>query len=260
MADIDVVAHNREAWDRQAAAGDQWTRGATPEMVAAARLGDLSKVVLIGHKPIIRGWLPGDLRGIRILGLASGGGQQGPLLAAAGATVTIFDNSPMQLQRDREVAEREGLDIATVQGDMRDLGAFPDASFDVVVNPVSNVFCPQLAPVWRECFRVLEPGGELLVGFVNPDMYIFDGDLLDERGELVVRFSIPYSDVGSLTEEELRALGDSSLQFSHTMTEQIGGQVAAGFEIIGFDEAPHHSNATAKYMPGYYATRARRPR
>ena len=55
------------------------------------------------------------------------------------------------------MAEREGLALRTVLGDMRDLNAFPDASFDVVVNPVSNVFCPELAPVWRESFRVLRP-------------------------------------------------------------------------------------------------------
>ena len=93
MTDIDVVAHNRDAWDRQAAAGDEWTRGVSPEMVAAARAGDLSGVVLIGHKPIIREWLPADLTGVRILGLASGGGQQGPLLAAAGALV-VCDLAP----------------------------------------------------------------------------------------------------------------------------------------------------------------------
>jgi SAM-dependent methyltransferase len=259
MTDVDVVAHNRKAWDDQVRSGDIWTLGASPEAVARARAGDLSEVVLIGYKPIVREWLPASLRGVRILGLASGGGQQGPLLAAAGATVTVFDNSPLQLERDRDVAAREQLEVATVQGDMRDLSAFADASFDVVLNPVSNVFCPELEPVWRECFRVLKPGGELLCGFVNPDIYIFDGDILDERGELVVRFSLPYSDTGSLTEEELLALGDSTLQFSHTMTEQIGGQIGAGFAIVGFDEAPHHSNATAKYMPGYYATRARKP-
>lgn len=252
----DVVAHNREAWDRQVASGDQWTRGATPEMVAAARSGDLSKVVLIGHKPIIREWLPADLKGVDILGLAAGGGQQGPLLAAAGASVTVFDNSPAQLERDREVAEREGLHLRTVLGDMRDLGAFPDASFDVVLNPVSNLFCPELPPVWRECHRVLRPGGTLLVGFLNPDLYIFDGDALDDRGEFVVRFSLPYADTTSLAPDELAERADWPREFSHTMSLQIGGQIAAGFAIVGFDEAPHHSNASAQYMPGYFATKA----
>jgi len=256
VTDIDVVAHNREAWDRQAEAGDQWTRGVSPEQVAAARKGDLSGVLLIGHKPVIRAWLPADLAGVRVLGLASGGGQQGPLLAAAGAVVTIFDNSPAQLERDRQVAEREGLALQTVLGDMRDLRAFEDGSFDIVLNPVSNLFCPELGPVWRECHRVLRGGGSLLAGFLNPDLYIFDADALDERAEFVVRYSLPYSDTGSLTEAELAERADWPLEFSHTMTEQIGGQIAAGFAIVGFEEAPHHSNESARYMPGYFATRA----
>ena len=55
------------------------------------------------------------------------------------------------------VAERDALEIATVFGDMRDLSAFDSGRFDLVFNPVSNAFCPELAPVWRECFRVLRP-------------------------------------------------------------------------------------------------------
>jgi len=51
-------------------------------------------------------------------------GQQGPILAAAGADATVFDNSPRQLQQDCQVAEREGLDLRTVEGDMRDLSCF----------------------------------------------------------------------------------------------------------------------------------------
>ena len=177
------------------------------------------------------------------------------MLAAAGANVTVFDNSPKQLDRDRDVAQREVLELQTVLGDMRDLSAFPDGTFDVVFNPVSKVYCPDLAPVWAECYRVLRPGGSLLVGFMNPDIYIFDSAAAD-RGELSVRFSIPYSDTTSLTAEELAALEHDTLQFSHTMSAQIGGQLAAGFAIIGWDEAPHHAGPTANYMPGYYATRA----
>ena len=103
------------------------------------------------------------------------------MLAATGATVTVFDNSPKQLGRDEEVAARDNLSLRTVLGDMRDLSAFADGSFDLVFNPVSNLFCPELAPVWSECFRVLRPGGSLLVGFVNPDLYIFDVAALDQR-------------------------------------------------------------------------------
>lgn len=261
MPDLDPVQHNRDAWDRLVEQGDQWTVPVSSEVIARARAGDWS-VVLIGHEPEPRHWFPESLVGIDILALASGGGQQAPVLAAAGARVTVFDNSPKQLARDREVAERDGLELVTVLGDMRDLSAFADGSFDLVFHPVSNLFCPDLEPVWRECFRVLRTGGSLLAGFLNPDLYVFDRDAEDNRGELVVRHALPYSDLTHLSaEERVRLNGPhGALEYSHTMTEQIGGQMAAGFHLAGFVEAPHHSGVTRQYMPGYFATRAVKPR
>ena len=254
---IDPVAHNRAAWDREVDNENEWTRPVGPEVIARARAGDWS-VVLIGYQPVPRDWFPAELAGVAVLGLASGGGQQGPVLAAAGADVTVFDNSPRQLGRDEEVAAREGLAIRTVLGDMRDLGAFPDASFGVVFNPVSNVFSPELAPVWRESFRVLRPGGLLMAGFVNPDIYLFDEAAL-ERDELVVRHPLPFSSLDLPEAERERYYGDGPVEFSHSLTEQIGGQLAAGFVLTHLVEAPHHLDPTARYMPGYIATRAVKP-
>ena len=252
------MAHNRAAWDREVASDNEWTRPVAPDVIARARAGDWS-VVLIGHEPVPRDWFPADLAGAAVLCLASGGGQQGPVLAAAGAAVTVIDNSPAQLGRDQEVAAREGLAIATVLGDMRDLSSLADASFDVVFNPVSNVFCPDLAPVWREAFRVLRPGGTLLTGFLNPDIFIFDLAALD-AGEFVVRHRIPYSTLDLPDAERRRACADGPIEYSHSLTEQIGGQLAAGFILTDLVEAPHHAEATARYMPGYIATRGIRPR
>jgi SAM-dependent methyltransferase len=255
---FDSVAHNRSAWDREVEHDNEWTRPVDADVIARARRGDWS-VVLIGYEPVPREWFPADVSGLDILALASGGGQQGPVLAAAGATVTVFDNSPRQLGRDVEVAEREGLDIRTVLGDMRDLSPFGDGSFDLVFQPVSNVFCPDLAPVWRECFRVLRPGGLLLVGFMNPDVFIFDVEALDNRGELLVRHRIPHSTLDLSEADRLAAHGDGPVEYSHTLTEQLGGQLAAGFRLTHFVEAPHHSDATSAHLPGYFATRAHRP-
>ena len=150
---LNVRKYNRYAWDHQVDKKNPFTIPVEPEIIAAARQGNFS-VLLTETKPVPHDWFP-PLAGIDLLGLACGGGQQGPVFAALGANVTIFDNSPAQLEHDRAVAHREGLPIKTVEGDMRDLSVFADQSFDLIFHPVSNVFCPQVQPVWREAFRVL---------------------------------------------------------------------------------------------------------
>ena len=255
---LDPVAYNRAAWDREVDRDNEWTRPVGPDVTARARTGDWS-VVLIGYEPVPRDWFPATLSGAAVLCLASGGGQQGPVLAAAGADVTVFDNSPRQLGRDEEVAARDGLALRTVLGDMRDLGAFADGRFDLVFNPVSNVYCPDLAPVCRECFRVLRPERLLRTAFPNPDLYIFEAGALETRGELIVRHSIPFSTLDLPGAERQAVYGDGPIEYSHTLTEQIGGQLAAGFVLTHLAEAPHQADATARYMPGYFATRAVKP-
>ena len=252
---FDPVAYNRLAWDREVENDNEWTRPVSADDIANARSGEWS-VVLIGYEPVPRSWFPTKLAGLEVLCLASGGGQQGPVLAAVGANVTALDNSPKQLARDDEVAAREGLAIRTVLGDMRDLSAFPDASFDLVFNPVSNMFCPDLSPVWQESFRVLRPGGLLLAGFMNPDIFVFDVAALEDRNELVVRHRIPFCTLELPDLERLHTYGDGPIEYSHSLTDQIDGQLAAGFALSHLVEAPLQGGATAQYMPGYFATRA----
>src|SRR4051812_26272617 len=178
---VDPVAHNRVAWDRQVDQGNEWSRPISAETVARARAGDWS-VVLIGYQPVDRSWFPADLAGADVLCLASGGGQQGPTLAAAGARVTVLDNSPRQLEQDELVAQRESLPLRTVLGDMCDLSAFAGSSFDLVFNPVSNVFIPALVPVWRGAFPGLRRGGGRLCGFLQPGGFPFCHEALGQRG------------------------------------------------------------------------------
>ncbi|HET6473915.1 MAG TPA: class I SAM-dependent methyltransferase, partial [Pseudomonadales bacterium] len=170
----DLLEHNRRAWNRNSAARIRWSVPVEPDVIARARRGDWS-VILTPDKAVPREWF-GALAGARVLCLASGGGQQVPILAAAGADVVSFDLSDEQLARDAEVAARDGLAIRTVRGDMADLSVFGDASFDLIFHPVSNVFAPDPVPVWRECARVLRRGGALLVGCMNPAFFLFDHD------------------------------------------------------------------------------------
>lgn len=258
---MDTAAYNREAWDRQVREGNRWTVPVTPEVVAAARRGAWS-VLLTPSRPVPREWF-GALAGARVLALASGGGQQGPILAAAGARVTVFDASEEQLAQDRRVAEREGLTLTTVQGDMRDLSAFEDGTFDLVFHPVSNCFCPEIRPVWREVFRVLAGGGALLAGFMNPMLYALDQDRL-EQGELHIKYSLPYSDLHSLSDDERRRYTDKGepLVFAHTLEDQLGGQLDAGFVLTSMFEDRGLDGIEAvvdAYFAAAIATRAVKP-
>ena len=257
---MDIPGHNQEAWDRQVEDGNEWTVPVGTDVIEAAHQGEW-EVLLTNTKPVPRAWFP-EMRGADVLCLASGGGQQGPVFAAAGARVTVLDNSPKQLAQDRLVAGRESLDLETVQGDMRDLSAFPDRSFDLVFHPVSNLFVPEVRTVWDEAFRVLRSGGTMLAGFLNPANYIFDLELADEAGELRVKYELPYAAPTSLDEESLRAQIERGepLEFSHTLEDQIGGQIDAGFVISGFYEDQHgDGDPLAAYMPTLIATRATKP-
>lgn len=237
----------------------------TRRQVADARAGRV-EIVLTPVRVVPDAWLQ-PLRGRRVLALASGGGQQGPLLAAAGARVTVFDASPAMLARDREVAERENLDLDVVQGDMRDLSTFESATFDLVVHPVSNCFCPQVEPVWREVARVLAPGGELLAGFFNPTVLCMDPEAA-RRGELIHRYVEPYSDLASRAAEERQRLIDAKepLVFGHSLEDQIGGQLRAGLVLLDLysdgygDDGDPESATYDRFLPSFFATRARKLR
>jgi len=255
---MDIRAYNRDAWNREVESGNPWTKPVTPEQVAAARRGDW-QVLLTPTIPVPRDWF-GNLQGKDLLCLASGGGQQGPILAAAGARVTVLDNSPRQLASDRMVAEREGLRIVTIEGDMRSFPELAANSFDLVFHPVSNTFVDDVLAVWREAFRVLRPGGCLLSGFTNPITYIFDYDKFDQ-GILEVTKSIPYADVDQGPEFlQQRIENGWPLEWSHTFESQIGGQLQAGFHLVGFYEDVDPGAPTEKVMPGFFATKALKPK
>ena len=258
---MDLLRLNRQAWDRQAADRGPWSTPVSSERINEARSGRWA-IRLTPNKDIPADWYP-KLRGLRVLCLAGAGGQQAPILAAAGARVTVLDNSPGQLDADRSVAQREGLEIDLQCGDMADLSRFDDRSFGLIVHPVSNCFVPDPRPVWEECHRVLEPAGRLLAGFLNPAFFLFDEDADRDRAVLKVANRLPYADIEALEPEEVErrvATGDA-MTFSHSLEAQIDGQLRAGFLLAGLFEDDWSDEATTlnRYMPTSIATLAIKP-
>lgn len=159
------------------------------------------------------------------------------------------------------VAAREGLKITTKQGDMRDLSAFGNESFDIIVHPVSNCFVDDIEKVWKECYRVLKREGILIAGFCNPLIYIFDFEQWDKNKKLVIKHKIPYSDLEQLPKNQLeeRLEAKDTLEYGHSLEDQVGGQIKAGFVINGFYEDSTGGDLLDDHINTFIATRSIKP-
>lgn len=249
------LLYNREAWNHQVRSGNRWTRPVSDELIALARTGKYN-VVLTPQKAIPHHWFPA--KGSKLLGLASGGGQQCPLFAAAGFDVTSFDNSSEQLKQDELVAQKHNLNIKTFQGDMADLSVFKDETFDVVFNPCSTAFVPDVVRVYKEAARVLKKGGIFMTGFTKPVYYLFDIKLA-EKGIFTLKYKSPYSDLESLDEYELNSFLEQNepVVFGHSLEAHIDGQLKSGLMLTDlFEDTWGENNPIDQYFPPFVATRA----
>ena len=221
----DINAKTIDRWVRE---GWEWGRPIDHETYLAARAGRWD-VRLTPTKPVPHAWF-GDLAEKKVLGLASGGGQQMPIFAALGARCTVLDYSEEQLNSERLVARREGYDMEIVRGDMTKPLPFPDETFDLIFHPVSNCYVREVKPIWRECYRVLAPGGRLLAGLDNGINYLVD------RSETAIVNRLPFDPVANEDQRRQLEQTDSGMQFSHTLEEQINGQLEAGFTLLALYE------------------------
>lgn len=252
----DFIQHNQKAWDTQAKANVPWSQPVSSELVEKAKQGIWDLYVL--PTPIEKEWI-GDIKGKKVLCLASAGGQQGPILAALGAEVIVFDLSPEQLQKDQDVATRDQLHLTIEQGDMRDLSRFDDAYFDLIVHPISNLYIDDVTQVWNECYRVLKTGGKLISSFYNPVVFVEDRNAeCKAQGLIQPKYTIPYQDQRDLSSTELdeKIAKGEALVFGHALQDLLGGQTKAGFAIIGYEEAwqPNPRFVIDDYIPTFIAT------
>ncbi len=250
--DHDFASINSETVDRWVDNGWEWGRPVDHETFQKAKAGDWA-VVLTPTKPVPHAWF-GDLNGKRVLGLASGGGQQMPVFTALGAKCTVLDYSQRQLDQERLVAKREGYEIEIVRADMTKPLPFEDDSFDLIFHPVSNSYIEDVHHVWRECYRILKRGGALLSGLDNGLAYAFD----DEEQAIVRK--LPFNPLKDPALYEMSLRDDWGIQFSHTIEEQVGGQLRAGFVLTDIFEDTSGSGRLHDFnIPLFFATRSVKP-
>jgi SAM-dependent methyltransferase len=232
--------HNRKAWDARARAEERFTRPAPNEEFA----DPLAAVDAAG-------WLGPTIAGRRVLCLAAGGGRQSALYAAAGAEVTVVDLSGEMLAIDRQVAAERGLSVRTVEASMDNLTSLPAAGFDIVVQPVSTCYLPDVLAVYRQVARVIVPGGVYVSQHKQPASLQASVEA-SPRGYEIVE---PYYRRGPLPASAPSSHREAgTLEFLHRLEELIGGMCRAGFAIEDVIEPVHADLSAAR---GSFAHRSR---
>lgn len=227
----DVAAFNQARWRALAEADALYTRPALNLDPAAARA-----------RVDPDGWL-GPLEGKRVLCLAGGGGQQSAAFALLGARVTVVDLSDAQLERDTKAAAHYGLDVETVQADMRDLSALEASAYDVVQHAYSINFVPDVRVVFQQVARVIRPGGIYQLQFANPFVHSINPRSWDGDGYPLRQ---PYLDGEPIQSEDevwVFRRGDAAggetgsppipgpREYRHTLSTIVNGLAEHGFTI-----------------------------
>lgn len=242
---------NRAAWNRLAE-GSPFAHVATDDECRDP-LGTLDS----------RGWLPKSVRGLDVLCLAAGGGWQSILYAVAGARVTVVDLSPGMLRLDEREAQRRGLSVTTLEASMDDLSALPEAGFDIVHQPVSTCYVPDIAAVYREIARVTRDGGLYISQHKQPtSLQISHRDVRDRY-----TIGVEYYQSGPLpavADKSYRETGTT--EYLHRWDQLVGDLCRAGFVIEDLREprrddpkaAPGHFGHRGRFVPPYVRMKARR--
>lgn len=235
---------NSKIIDNWVKEGWEWSKEISHEDFIKAKKGEKG-MFLTPIKDVPEHWL-NNIKGKKILALASGGGQQVPVLVAKGAEVTLMDYSQEMINKDLEVSKREGYSITTVRGDMSKEFPFPDESFDMIVNPVSNIYIENLDPFWNECYRVLKTGGRLMAGLDNGMNFVYNDD------ETAPEYSLPFNSNKNIEQKEMFLDDDCGFQFSHDINEQVGGQLRAGFKLLEIFEDSNKEGLLSKFKAPFY--------
>lgn len=118
---------------------------------------------LAEHADVQAGW--------KVLDVATGSGNAAIAAGRRNADVTGLDYVPALLERARERATAERLDINFMEGDAEKM-PFADGSFDAVLSIYGCMFTPDHGQAAREIARVCKPGGTIGLACWTPTGFI----------------------------------------------------------------------------------------
>lgn len=243
---------NQQAWNHLADSGSLFARVATDEECRRPLQ------VLDG-----RGWLPESVAGLNVLCLASGGGWQSILYAAAGANVTVVDLSESMLKLDSREARRRRFQVQTVHTSMDDLSMFADECFDIVHQPVSTCYVPDLKPVYAGIARILRNHGLYISQHKQP--VSLQISQRNERHQFVI--GVEYYHEGPLLQQQDTSYRESgATEYLHRLDQIVGDLCMAGFVIEDLREPKRanyqvdvsHFGYRGRFVPPYVRLKARR--
>lgn len=237
---MSYIERNRQAYNRLIQKGSRFGKVATDEECQNP-LKQLDS----------RGWLPASVKGLSVLCLASGGGWQSILYASAGANVTVVDVSEEMLRLDREEAEKRKLDVELFLASMDDLSVLTGRTFDIVHQPVSTCYVPDINRVYEQIARVTKPGSIYISQHKQPTSLQISHR--DNRDRYVIGVEY-YLDNHLPAVEDRSYREDGAVEYLHRWEDLVGGLCRNGFVIEDLRE-PYR--ADRKAMPGDYKHRGR---
>jgi SAM-dependent methyltransferase len=210
------------------------------------------------------GWLPKELGGVPVLCLAAGGGWHGPLFAHLGADVTVVDISEEMLALDRKISKERKLRMKIVRASMDDLSDLARAAFEIVIQPVSTSYVPDVTVVYREIANVTKPDGIYISQHKQPvslQASAQPGTAGYSIRHLYKTGNVLPPEAGGLVHRE-----SGASEFMHSWESLLGDLCRSGFVIEDLVE-PRHGDPKAEpgtfahrsaYVPPYVTIKARR--
>jgi SAM-dependent methyltransferase len=253
----EIASINRDNFTRDIAEGRGYTipwLDLDITAFIACRNGDGPLPTPYRDDPVDRLMMSGA-SGKNVLLLAGGGGQQSAVFSLLGASVTVLDLTPGQLEGDAIASKHYGYPVELIEGDMRDLSCLPSEHFDRVYQPISTLYVPDLKVVYAGVYRVLKHGGLYFADYCFPALGMAN-DVHWDGEAYTLRISSPYRR-GRILED---GAGHLSLtkgelffgEFNHLLSDIINGLLESGLRLYRLWENPRPGSTVdlEKLQPG----------